>query len=213
MKLSEQTVAGFSQRLASDAPAPGGGSAAALEGAFGAGLTAMVCALTAGREKYGAHQELVLDVQRRAEALGPRLLEVMDRDTEAFLAVSAAFAMPKGTAEEKAARSQAIQRGLERCTEVPLEGMELAGEALELAGSILGKCNESAASDLGVAALSLRSGIQGAWLNVLINVGSLRDRAFADRALVRGREILDRALPLADSIYRTILDKLEREAG
>lgn len=213
MKLSEQTVAGFSQCLASDAPAPGGGSAAALEEAFGAGLTAMVCALTAGREKYGAHQELVLDVQRRAEALGPRLLEVMDRDTEAFLAVSAAFAMPKGTAEEKAARSQAIQRGLERCTEVPLEGMELAGEALELAGSILGKCNESAASDLGVAALSLRSGIQGAWLNVLINVGSLRDRTFADRALVRGREILDRALPLADSIYRTILDKLEREAG
>lgn len=204
MKLSEQTVAGFSQCLASDAPAPGGGSAAALEEAFGAGLTAMVCALTAGREKYGAHQELVLDVQRRAEALGPRLLEVMDRDTEAFLAVSAAFAMPKGTAEEKAARSQAIQRGLERCTEVPLEGMELAGEALELAGSILGKCNESAASDLGVAALSLRSGIQGAWLNVLINVKSLKDRAVAESALARGRAILDRALPLAERLYGEI---------
>lgn len=155
----------------------------------------MVCALTAGREKYAAHQALIADVQKRAEALRPRLLEVMDRDTEAFLTVSAAFALPKGTEEEKAARSQAIQRGLELCTEVPLEGMELAGEVLELAGSILGRCNESAASDLGVAALSLRAGIQGAWLNVLINVGSLRDRAFADRALARGRAILDRALP------------------
>ena len=207
MKLSEQTVAGFTGLLASDAPAPGGGSAAALEGAFGAALTAMVCALTAGREKYAAHQALIADVQKRAEALRPRLLEVMDRDTEAFLTVSAAFALPKGTEEEKAARSQAIQRGLELCTEVPLEGMELAGEAL--AGSILGRCNESAASDLGVAALSLRAGIQGAWLNVLINVGSLRDRAFADRALARGREILDRALPLADNIYQAITDALQ----
>ena len=133
MKLSEQTVAGFTGLLASDAPAPGGGSVAALEGAFGAALTAMVCALTAGREKYAAHQALIADVQKRAEALRPRLLEVMDRDTEAFLTVSAAFALPKGTEEEKAARSQAIQRGLELCTEVPLEGMELAGEALELA--------------------------------------------------------------------------------
>ena len=166
-------------------------------------------ALTAGREKYAAHQALIADVQKRAEALRPRLLEVMDRDTEAFLTVSAAFALPKGTEEEKAARSQAIQRGLELCTEVPLEGMELAGEALELAGSILGRCNESAASDLGVAALSLRAGIQGAWLNVLINVGSLRDRAFADRALARGREILDRALPLADNIYQAITDALQ----
>lgn len=209
MKLSEQTVAGFTGLLASDAPAPGGGSVAALEGAFGAALTAMVCALTAGREKYAAHQALIADVQKRAEALRPRLLEVMDRDTEAFLTVSAAFALPKGTEEEKAARSQAIQRGLELCTEVPLEGMELAGEALELAGSILGKCNESAASDLGVAALSLRAGIQGAWLNVLINVGSLRDRAFADRALARGRAVLDRALPLADNIYETIAASLQ----
>ena len=76
MKLSEQTVAGFTGLLASDAPAPGGGSAAALEGAFGAALTAMVCALTAGREKYAAHQALIADVQKRAEALRPRLLEV-----------------------------------------------------------------------------------------------------------------------------------------
>lgn len=104
MKLSEQTVAGFTGLLASDAPAPGGGSVAALEGAFGAALTAMVCALTAGREKYAAHQALIADVQKRAEALRPRLLEVMDRDTEAFLTVSAAFALPKGTEEEKAAR-------------------------------------------------------------------------------------------------------------
>ena len=138
MKLGEYTVTGFSALLASDAPAPGGGSVAALEGAFGAALTAMVCALTAGKAKYVQYQALALDVQGRAEDLRLRLLDVMERDTEAFLTVSDAFSMPKATEEEKAARSGAIQRGLELCTAAPLEGMELAGEALELAGSILG---------------------------------------------------------------------------
>lgn len=208
MKLAERTVDGFTALLSSDAPAPGGGSAAALEGAFGAALTAMVCALTAGRAKYEAHQALIEDVQRQAEDLRLRLLEVMDRDTEAFLLVSRAFSMPKGSEEEKAARSQAIQAGLEACTRVPLEGMALAGACLELTASILGKCNESAASDLGVAALSLRSGLQGTWLNVLINAQSLRDRALADGFLTQGRGILERALPLADRIYDAVVSSL-----
>ena len=86
---------------------------------------------------------------------------------------------------------------------------ELAVETLELTASILGKSNDSAASDLGVSALSLRAAIQGAWLNVLINVGSLRDRAFADRALARGRAVRDRARPLADNIYQAITDALQ----
>lgn len=204
MTQSEYTVSGFAGLLASEAPAPGGGTAAVLEGALGAALTEMVCRLTAGRAKYAEYQELISEVQGRAEALRGELLEAMERDTAAFLLVSDAFAMPKGTDEEKTARSAAIQQGLERCTEVPLEGMELAARALELASSIWGKCNESAASDLGVAALSLRAGLQGAWLNVLINVKSLKDRAVAESALARGRAILDRALPLAERLYGEI---------
>lgn len=208
MKLAERAVSDFTALLASDAPAPGGGSTAALEGAFGAALTAMVCALTAGRAKYEAHQALIEDVQRRAEDLRRQLLEVVDRDTEAFLLVSRAFSMPKGSEEEKAARSQAIQAGLEACTRVPLEGMALAGACLELTASILGSYNESAASDLGVAALSLRAGIQGAWLNVLINAQSLRDRDLAEDFLARGRAVLDQALPLADRIYSAVAASL-----
>lgn len=204
MTQSEYTVSSFAGLLASDAPAPGGGTAAVLEGALGAALTEMVCKLTAGRAKYEEHQELILDVQGRAEALRGNLLEAMERDTAAFLLVSNAFAMPKGTDAEKAARSAAIQRSLEECTASPLAGMALAGQALELAASIWGKCNESAASDLGVAALSLRSALLGTWLNVLINVKSLKDRDFAEKALAEGRGILDRALPLADRLYGDI---------
>lgn len=205
MKLAELKTAEFVDLLASDAPAPGGGSAAALEGALGAALTAMVCGLTVGKKKYAEFEELAQSAQAKALDLKTRFVDVMDRDTEAFNVVSAAFGMPKATDEEKAARSAAIQKGLEGCTKTPFEMMELAVETLELTASILGKSNDSAASDLGVSALSLRAAIQGAWLNVLINIGSLKNKELAEDYRVKGEALLAKALPLADQIYETVV--------
>ncbi len=205
MKLAELKTAEFVDLLASDAPAPGGGSAAALEGALGAALTAMVCGLTVGKKKYAEFQELAEEAQKKATDLKARFVDVMDRDTEAFNVVSAAFGMPKETDEEKAARSAAIQKGLEGCTKTPFEMMELAVETLELTASILGKSNDSAASDLGVSALSLRAAIQGAWLNVLINIGSLKNKELAEDYRAKGEALLAKALPLADQIYDTVV--------
>ena len=206
MKLAELKTAEFVDLLASDAP--GGGSAAALEGALGAALTAMVCGLTVGKKKYAEFQELAEEAQKKATDLKARFVDVMDRDTEAFNVVSAAFGMPKATDEEKAARSAAIQKGLEGCTKTPFEMMELAVETLELTASILGKSNDSAASDLGVSALSLRAAIQGAWLNVLINIGSLKDTALAEDYRAKGEALLAKALPLADEIYSTVVSQM-----
>ncbi len=208
MKLAELKTSEFVDLLASDAPAPGGGSAAALEGALGAALTAMVCGLTVGKKKYAEYQELAEEAQKKATDLKARFVDVMDRDTEAFNVVSAAFGMPKATDEEKAARSAAIQKGLEGCTKTPFEMMELAVETLELTASILGKSNDSAASDLGVSALSLRAAIQGAWLNVLINIGSLKDTALAEDYRKKGEALLAKALPLADEIYDTVVKSM-----
>ena len=132
----------------------------------------------------------------------------MDRDTEAFNVVSAAFGMPKATDGEKAARSAAIQEGLKGCTKTPFEMMELAAETLELTASILGKSNDSAASDLGVSALSLRAAIQGAWLNVLINIGSLKNKELAEDYRAKGEALLAKALPLADQIYDTVVKSM-----
>ena len=205
MKLAELKTAEFVDLLASDAPAPGGGSAAALEGALGAALTAMVCGLTVGKKKYAEFQELAEEAQKKATDLKARFVDVMDRDTEAFNVVSAAFGMPKATDEEKAARSAAIQKGLEGCTKTPFEMMELAVETLELTAAILGKSNDSAASDLGVSALSLRAAIQGAWLNVLINIGSLKNKELAEDYRAKGEALLAKALPLADQIYDTVV--------
>ena len=208
MKLAELKTAEFVDLLASDAPAPGGGSAAALEGALGAALTAMVCGLTVGKKKYAEFQELAEEAQKKATDLKVRFVDVMDRDTEAFNVVSAAFGMPKETDEEKAARSAAIQKGLEGCTKTPFEMMELAAETLELTASILGKSNDSAASDLGVSALSLRAAVQGAWLNVLINIGSLKNKELAADYQAKGEALLAKALPLADQIYDTVVKSM-----
>ena len=210
MKLSEMNVAQFVETLSSDAPAPGGGSAAALMGAMGAGLAAMVACLTQGRKKYAAYAEFAAVVEEKGKDLQDRLLDVMERDTEAFNAVSAAFSMPKETEEDKAARSAAIQAGLKACTETPLECMALGCEAVILAHGFLEQgFNSSSASDLGVAFLSLKAAMQGAWLNVLINLSSIKDEAFVEAYRARGEALLERALPLADTGYARILQMVQ----
>jgi len=208
MKLVEMSVAQFDEILASDAAAPGGGSAAALEGALGIALTHMVGGLTLGKKKYAEHQEMIENLMAQAERIRKDFIDVIDRDTEAFNGVSAVFSMPKETDEEKAARGEAMQIALKACTITPYEMMCYAVEALELTNSAVGKSNTSAASDLGVAALSLKAAIQGAWLNILINISGIKDEAFVAKYRAEGEAMLAKALPLADSIYETILGSL-----
>ena len=205
MKLAEMTVTQFADVLASDAPAPGGGSTAALAGALGAALTAMVCRLTEGRKKYEEFEAHLLEVKEKATALQAKFIDVMDRDTEAFMVISNAYGMPKATDEEKAARSAAIQAGLVKSTETPMEMMELSAETIALTESLLGKFNTASASDLGVGALTLRTAVQGAWLNVLINIGSLKDKELAENYRAKGQALVDQVVAAADRIYETVL--------
>lgn len=209
MKLAELTVTGFADIVSSDAPAPGGGSCAALYGAIRAALTAMVGGLTRAARSTPSTPSTPPRSRPRATSSRPRLLNVMDRDTDAFNVVSAAFGMPKDTDEQKAERSAAIQNGLKGCTKTPMEMMELIDETLTLAHSLLGRFNDTSASDLGVAFLSLKAGIQGAWLNVLINVGSLKDQEFAAEYRARGEKLLAHALPLADECYAEIVKLID----
>ena len=207
MKLVEMTVSQFADVMASDAPAPGGGSASALNGAIGAGLAAMVCALTVGKKKYVEFEGLAKETEGKALALKDKFVAIIDTDTEAFNAVSAVFTMPKDTDEQKAARKAAMLEALKGCTISPYQMMELAAEALELVSSLVGKSNATAASDLGCAALNLKSCIQGAWLNVCININGMADQAFADEYRAKGQAILDKALPMADAAYQAILEQ------
>ncbi len=204
MELSELTVASFANLLGSDAPAPGGGSAAALESSLGAALSAMVATLTLGRKKYEEYQDTAIEIAAEASELKDALLVAMEKDTDAFNNFGAALAMPKDTAQEKAARSAAMQAGLIECTESPFHVMNLTVQALELADRLVGKSNANAMSDLGVSALSLGAGLRGAWLNVLINVGGIKDEAVAKHFREDGKALLEKGLALSESIYQRI---------
>ncbi len=212
MKLAEMRVEQFGEMLSSDAPAPGGGSAAALEAAMGAGLVAMVCRLTEEKAQFARYRAELLALRQRVENLRLALLDVMDQDTDAFLQVSRAFPMPKATDEERAARSAAIQKGLELCTKAPLEVMRLAAEALELAATLPGRFNENAASDLGVAVLSLQTGIRGAWMNVCINLGSLRDKELAKSCREQGEALMSRMMPMAERVLKQVEQVIQGQA-
>ena len=208
MKLVDMTVTSYLDLLNSDAPAPGGGSASALCGAQGAALVSMVAGLTIGKKKYPDDQELCADVAVKASKLKDALLAQVDKDTEAFNLVSAAFKLPKETDEEKAARSKAIADATLVATQVPFETMKFCLEALQYSKSLIGHSNTNAASDLGVSALNLITCMKGAWLNVLINLGGVKDEEKAAAFRKEGEKMVKAAQKQADEIYKATLEIL-----
>lgn len=208
MNLTDLQMEEFIRLLGSDAPAPGGGSAAALTGAIGVCLTKMVASLTLGREKYREYDELMLETLNQTEKLKEKLYLAIDQDTEAFNGVSAVFKMPKETEQEKSLRKVAMQMALKRATIVPYEIMTYALEALILTYHALGKSNTNAISDLGVASLTLKAAVQGAWLNVLINLRGITDEEFVAEYTGKGNLVLEKAVPLADEIYDRVIKSL-----
>ena len=206
--LKELKLADYLNLLASDAPAPGGGSASALCGAQGAALTAMVANLTVSRKKYEAFHDVCGQVAEEVEALRARLIAQIDRDTDAYNLVCEAMKLPKETEEEKRTRSEKIAEATLFATEVPYETLALAVQALSVTRTLVGQSNPNAASDLGVAAANLETCAKGAWLNVLINLGGLRDAQKADELRTGGEALLQKARALADGIFEAVAASL-----
>lgn len=207
MKLVDMTVKNYLDVLKSEAPAPGGGSVSALSAAQGAGLVAMVCDLTIPKEKYAEYKDLCQSVKAEILEVFDELVIGIDKDTEAYNKVSAAFKLPKGTDEEKATRSKAIQEATIIATEVPYETMELCMKGIEITAKIVGKSNPNASSDLGVAALNLLAGIKGAYLNVMINLPGIKSEE--EKARFKDAEdMVKKAEVAADKIYKEVLASL-----
>ncbi|MCP4550055.1 MAG: glutamate formimidoyltransferase [bacterium] len=190
----------FCEVLSSSSPAPGGGSVAALCGALSAGLSAMVARLTRGK-KYAAFEGEMADMVKPTDELREKLETAVDADTEAFNKVMASFKLPKGTADEIAARNQAIQDATKGATLVPFSVMELSLEALKCCEPVARDGNTNSASDAGVAALLGLVGVRGAYYNVRINLSDIEDEKFckewstkADAILKEAEEIHDRCL-------------------
>jgi formiminotetrahydrofolate cyclodeaminase len=176
--LLDETVERFLERLASDAPTPGGGSAAALAGALGASLLLMTCRLVRSRNHSTEERGRLDESAGRLEAIASGLKAAVDQDTESFDAVMAAMRLPRGTEAEKRARSEAIQAATRRATEVPLGVAERAAEALAIGEEIVGAINPNALSDLGSGVALLEAAMEGAAMNVRVNLTSIKDGAW-----------------------------------
>lgn len=178
MSLTTLTVNQILDAFASSAPTPGGGSAAALSGAVGASLLAMVAAMP--KTKTGTDDERkALDASAaELQKLRKRLTDLIDEDTKAYDMVTAAYKQPKGTDAEKGARKIAIQAAMRAATEAPLETMRACDAVIREGAAIVQHGNPNAASDMSVGLEMAMAGLRGAERNVAINLGSLTDEGY-----------------------------------
>ena len=176
--LIEQPLRDVLAAFASPDPTPGGGSASALAAAMGASLLVMVAALPKTKSNSEEDRTALAGALAAAGGIRAQLAEAIDADTAAYDAVVGAYKLPKSTDAEKSARSEAIQRALRGATDVPLRVMRLSAEGLAAAKIVAAHANPSASSDVGVATALLRAGLEGARLNVEVNLGSIKDDAY-----------------------------------
>lgn len=178
--LKKKTFEEFAEELASKSAVPGGGSVAALSGFLGAALVSMVCRLTIGKKDYEEYEDEVKSVLVLSEELRERLLGAADEDCRAYGKVMDAFALPKGTDKEKTLRKNVLELAFREACESPRKTARLCLEVLRLCARIAGKVNVNAATDLGVGAHQALAGLEGATMNVFINLLSIRDEEYGD---------------------------------
>ncbi|WP_025729506.1 cyclodeaminase/cyclohydrolase family protein [Atopobacter phocae] len=204
MELTELSISEFLNTLGSKAPTPGGGSTSALVASMGIALTQMVAELTVGKKKYSASQEVMEHILVQTSQLRDKLLKHMELDVQAFSAVSAVFKMPKNTDEEKKERREAMQLALKGAAQAPYNMMPTIVEALEVTRLAVGRSNQHALSDLGGAALNLKAGLEGAWLNVLINLDLIKDEKFVQEMKQSGEILLEKGIQQANEIHEAV---------
>lgn len=197
----------FCNETLSDSPAPGGGSVAALMGALGASLGGMVANLSAGKRGWEEKLPFFSEWAVKAQQLKDELLCLVDEDTAAFNKVMAAFGLPKDSPEEKAARMKAIQGANEYAAEIPLKVMETASRSYDLLKEMAEKGNPASISDVGVGLLATRTCIEGAGMNVRINLSGLKDENV--KAALRGR--MSRLSAESEARYNAARDWVERK--
>lgn len=204
MDMTMESCRDFADALASAAPTPGGGGAAALAGALGVALGNMVCALTVGKKKYAAVEEEILALQEKGNLLRAQLLDQVEADEMGFLPLAKAYSIPK----EDPSRARILEEATEAACEVPMKIMELCGEAIDCIAEIAEKGSRMVLSDAGCGIILCKAAMQAAALNVLCNTKTMADREKADRRNVQVHALLENYTAMADSVYGKILSDL-----
>ena len=207
-RLIDLTVKGFADETSRESPAPGGGTIAAYMGALGAALGTMVANLSSHQPGWDARWEEFSNWADKGQKIQTELMALVDEDTEAFNRIMSAFGMPKGTDEEKALRSAAIQDATLYATQVPLHTMKASYHVFELCRAMAEEGNPNSVSDAGVGALAARAAVLGAGLNVKINAAGLKDRATADKLVAEANELIAKANSEEAEILRIVESKM-----
>lgn len=204
----DQPMRHFMDKLAGKSPEPGGGSVAALTGSLGAALVSMVANLTLGKEKYKDVQPQIEALLRESEKLRAEMQDLIQKDTEAYGALSVVYKMPKNTDAEKAARTAKIQEALKKACQVPFEIGLKSLDVANLARRAADIGNVGAVSDAGVAVLLAQACAQSAALNVKINVNSIKDEAFNRETWTRMQDVLKQVSDLEKRVMETTYRKM-----
>jgi len=207
-KLTDKPTKSFLDELASSAPAPGGGSVAALSGALGAALISMVCNLTLGKPKYAAVQDDITAILKKSESLRKELTDLLEEDVQAYTLLSQTMKMPRDTEEQKSTRAALMDKALKGATGVPMRVAEACVLVMALCPSAAEKGNTNAVSDVGVGILMAEAGLRGAALNVLINLGLIKDERFVSESRKKLDSLLRGKPALRDEIYNLVVSKL-----
>ena len=208
MELTKSSCEGFLESLASKAPAPGGGGAAALVGAVGVALGNMVGSLTVGKKKYAAVEADLRTLNAQAESLRRRLEVLVQADAEAFLPLAAAYGLPKETPEQQAHKAAVLEQALDGACAVPLEIMEACCEGIALAQEYAAKGSALAVSDAGCAAALCKAALQAASLNVFINTKLMTDKTHAAALDAQADALLSEYVPKADAVFAQVTKQL-----
>lgn len=207
-KLTDLSCTAFAEVLASKAPVPGGGGAAALAGALGVALCSMVGNFTTGKKKYAAYEDDVQRMLAEGEILRARLLELVEADAAAFEPLSRAYAIPK----EDPTRDAVLEEAALNACKAPMEMVSCCGEALLLLEEMLEKGSRLLLSDVGCGALLCKAAMESAAMNVFVNTGSLQDRAVAVQMERQVDETLEKYLPMAERIAASVTATLRKES-
>lgn len=207
-ELTNEPMKLFLDELSSSAPAPGGGSVAALSGALGAALISMVSNLTIGKQKYADVQEEIAALLDKSESLRKELVVLLETDVKVYTELSETMKMPRDTEEQKEARTKAMDRALKAATNVPMQVVEACVAVMELCRPAAEKGNINAVSDVGVGILMAEAGLRSAALNVLINLAWIKDETFMKETRVKLDALLKGKPALRDEIYELVASKL-----
>ena len=207
-RLVSMTLTDFADETASESPAPGGGSISAYVAALGVSLGTMVANLSSHKKGWDNRWAEFSKWAEQGQQLKNELLKLVDEDTNAFNKIMTAFALPKSTDAEKAARTQAIQEATKYAIEIPFRVMEVAAASMDMIKAMVQTGNPNSVTDAGVGALCVRSAVIGAFMNVRINAAGYNDKTFTADLIARGTTIQNKTMAMEAEILKLVDEKI-----